>query len=351
MGKQLTPLLTLSIVVLVILSTIVESVPPSIEAKTVEVLINNVERLKQVIDFKLEVVNLVLVNVTTPAGQTVSLEINHTLELAITAANEGDNYLNIAKELLGAGNYSGAKVYAVKALQSYSKAIKLLNRVIVSLGINPETCYLIMNRTSPVLVLNRSMNMNRTGITNNSLIIAFERARDYLERLVSAILGLENSLSKLKLTVDTINVEELLSELSAINETIDEGISLATLGNLTEAAELLSKVRRRLSQVKSEIKIVSIIVTVTRVKYMLTLMPLNKTISNKLSIALNSLLDKVRKREIHGIFKELNNIVNKVEQYRRMGPPSSIPPTPPLPPGSGGRTGGSGHGSRGGMGN
>ncbi len=300
------------------------------DARSAEVLIENAERLKQLIEVKLQVINYVLLNFT--ASGNVTVYINNTLSLILEYKAEGDAYLNISKTLYEEGNYTGAKTYAIKAMQSYCKALKLIHELSVELGIKYEKF------CKEEGVINRT----RMGIVNNSLIVAFKIAEMHVDRLIEII----EELNKTGIDYD---FEVLLEELAEIKALIEEGMSLAEAGNTTEAAHILREVRKRIVYVNAELHRLSMLIAVKK---------LRKFIAKKfggenatlIDYILEEFMTKLRGGGLKGLFGELKKVFHEILKFKEgfKGKKPKLPIEPPTPPGGGG--GGEGGGHKGGHG-
>ncbi|RLE62878.1 MAG: hypothetical protein DRJ38_08860 [Thermoprotei archaeon] len=318
-------ILGLVLVVLILINMAVLA-KPSVDkdARSAEVLIENAESLQRLIEVKLEIIHSLVLNITTP--DNVTTYINDTINVILEYKAEGDTYLNISKTLYEEGNYTGAKIYAIKAMQSYSLALKVIHELSEVLGIKFEEC----------CVKERVMNRTRTGMANNSLIVALKIAEIHVDRLMEII-------EKLDETEIDYDFEALINELNEIKVLIEEGKTLAEAGNVTEAAHILGGVRKRIAHVNAELHKISALLTVVKIKkFALKKFGENATM---IDYIFEELLMKFKNQGMKNFFAELKKAMHEILSFKGClgkGKKFEPPVEPPSHPG-GGENKGKGH--------
>ncbi|RLE73018.1 MAG: hypothetical protein DRJ37_01420 [Thermoprotei archaeon] len=323
-------ILSLMLIALIAMNIAVLAEPPvDKDARSAEILIQNAERLQRLIELKLEIIHSLILNITTPSNVTVYL--NNTINLVLEHKAEGDAYLNISKSLYEEGNYTGAKIYAIKAMQSYSLALKLIHDLSLELGIKYEEC----------CVEEKVMNKTKTGMANNSLVVAFKIAELHVDRLLEII-------EKLDKTEIDYDFEALVSELLEIKALIEEGKTLAEAGNVTEAARILGEVRKRIAHVNAELHKISALLTVVRMKkFALEKFGENATM---IDYIFEELMIKFRMKGIANFFAELKKAMHEILSFKgglgkgkKFEPPFEPPVEPPSHSGGSEKGKGKGH--------
>jgi len=304
-GKILAIFIILALVasVLSISRTSLEETP---EKKSAEVLIQNAERLREHIDYRLSLINNILndtlLNIT---------EINQTLEEIVALVEEGDTYLNTSRQLFEEGNYTGAKYYAIKAIQCYGKALKLLSYLFKQLG---EQGIEYMEKYKEKI-----MNRTRTGLHNHTLIVAFQRAKEHIDRLLRA---LEN------ITIDDPELKSNITYLiDTAEELLNEGLAQLESGNVSAAARLLARARKYIGLATAQLHKAGLI---TRMEKLINKGVWNETIRE----LIKELKEDLTHKNLGQIIKELKHIEKEAKK-----------PKPPVPPGPKGK--GQGKGSSG----
>ncbi len=313
---RLTAVLILIILTLGVLTTILSQPKSGSEERSAEVLIQNATRLKELAEYKLSQVNSFL------STTTINTALESTLELISSCIEEGDYNLSRARELYASGNYTEAKVYAIYSIRCYGEALKLLSEVVSELGIEVGS-----PKAGKTHLANR----------NGSIIVAYNRSREFLNRLRDIID---------RLTEEGVEYDfsYILNELNSIEELINEGISLASQGKVNESGPLLGKVRSRLALVNAELRRISAAFFVYNIKKKI----LSKKYPELSNTNIEELLEEIKK-DIHGkaklkrIFNKLISVVNTIEkvkhgqskqQGKKKGVPGEGRSSPQVPPNS-----------------
>ena len=284
------------IVALSLASIVTLTKPFNPDEKTAQILIENAEKLRSLIGKKLDIVNYVLLNLSLSESEAV--KVNFTLELIVNHTSQGDVYLNISKTLYAEGNFTEAKFYAIKAIQSYHKALELIHDLVLTLDIDLENC----------CVKEQLKNQTKIGIKNNSLIMAFIVAENHVERLRTII----ENMNKTDLDYD---FSSILSELAEIEELIEEGKTLAEAGNASDAAKILALVKMKLGHLTAEIHKIGTLVAIKKIKVYFY-HQFGKENKAELELILANVTLKLNKGELKSLMKDLKKTYHEMMKLK-----------------------------------
>ncbi|MEZ0345785.1 MAG: hypothetical protein ABWK01_04480 [Infirmifilum sp.] len=239
-------ILTIVLVAMLLASTLVFNVNVSAaQDNSVQVLINNAQRLRGIAYEKYTTL--------TSKINTTLYSANITLIESLLAS--ADTFLNMSVQLYSSGNLTGAKTYAIYAINTYDEAIELIEEVADAAGVAFEEREGVeehLNETEHIYGVNASNAINRTALLLQ------------LQVLEARISALEASLSKINQSQYNLTlVFQLLSYAKSILATTKD--QLAT-GNLTVSAlaKNLAVVKKILGLVNAELNRQSLHLTIVK---------------------------------------------------------------------------------------
>ncbi|ABL78518.1 hypothetical protein [Thermofilum pendens] len=262
-----------------------------------EILVSNAKRLQQLVHYRNTVISSTL-NVTS-IGSNWTLILNLTLQ--------ADLYLNASIQALNAGNYTEAKIYAIKAINTYGQVLELQEELAeeydIHFKLEGEIEEGYANATK--LGVNASIAINRTALT-----LQLEVLENRVDLLLE-VLG--------KVNTSLYNVSGAISLLQEAKLLLEEAEAKLEAGNITvpELAKTLAVVKKILGLVNAELHRASLALTVNRAMK-LGLLKKNETLPLNMSPLINHTKIKVKglkgnlTERLEELEEELNETAAKI---------------------------------------
>ncbi|RLI99658.1 MAG: hypothetical protein DRP08_07005, partial [Candidatus Aenigmatarchaeota archaeon] len=272
MRAKKTGYITLMIITLFAISTIAYNTSATIQT-SVQVLIENAERLRELSVYRLTLVESYLVNDTT-------LNVSSTLDQVRSYIATGDYYLNLSKVAYNNTDYVSARIYAIQAINNYGSALKLLVTIkqVVNISFN--------------LTLNA---VNKTSGNVTMLLVQYQRLNVTINLLRESLLQLDKNLTLSNANISlTVNITEILDKLDALQTKINIGIELLESGDIEGSYDILVEVKRELTLLRIQINKLVLHVNVFRYRHRVMR---RKSVFNETDV--EEIFEKIKDSEVH----------------------------------------------------
>ncbi|MGB9709056.1 hypothetical protein [Infirmifilum uzonense] len=252
---------------------------------SVEILIRNAQKLKKIAYERLNVTLSVLSANKSLLNMTKSLN----LSLIEGLLSQADTYLNLSIQLYNSGNFTGAKLYAIYAINTYDNVIEILEEFAEKAGINLE-------------FEEAEEHLNQTEVKEVEEALNKTALLLQLQVLEARVTALEASLSKLNQS--EFNLTFVFQLLDYAKTILAQTRNQLAQGNITVSilAQNLAVVKKILGLVNAELNRQSLHVTVIRAMK-LGLLKKNDTAFLNQSLIIHKIpkLKEVRNRTRTGI--------------------------------------------------
>ncbi len=298
--KQKLVALTLVVLLLASIASVLR-VAASADSST-EVLIANAQKLQKIAYEKFSLLASA-VNASQYASNLTEVK---------SILSEADNYLNLSINLYNSGNFTGAKTYAIYALNTYDAAIELIEEIAEKAGVELEIEVEVeapgnLTAANVTVSLNRTVAINKTALTLQ------------LQVLKARLSQLEATLSKINQS--QVNLTYVYTLIAYAKDILAQTEKRLASGNITvpELAVNLAVVKKILGLINAELNRLSLHLTVVRAMKLGLLKKnetsfLNMTLLNHTAPKLKEIRNRTRAgiNETAAVLKEVEKEVRNI---------------------------------------